>query len=798
MTRVRAEAVRQMLTNPDNTDINRTESTELVPGCRFRYCNDARVHTYLDYFSASQDRYLILLRHLGYSVLGTQCDLCRLILACYAEVSSTGDYEYFLRLSYPEKKEGHQSSALYDIAEAQVTILGRLHPLLEIGMAKKPVIMLERPLPLPASRCRTWTNEIYDRRFNIYSTALTPEALKQLKIAVPTEPLVTRLSGRRFPPQVDVAVLRHWLRTCEENHTEPYHMWRSSTGEPHIVEGMNLIDVGRRCVIRAPPRARYIALSYVWGPASLQSFQALKSKFVHSADQVWEMALPPKLPNTIEDTIQVVRAMGEQFLWLDSLCIVQDDQNARDSQIAHMFIIYNNAVMTIVAASGSTVDAGLPGWGETSRSIQSVENVPGMELVTALPPINVCIKHTPWFTRAWTLQERFFSRRLLVFTENQVHFQCATGTWCEDMRGRDTMDARQDFAHARQRGKGNLRAPEKPIFPWSKTPTLGPYQMPGMERLHIGYSEFLSFHTTAKLTNSSDILRAVVGIARAMEPSWGTFVCGLPKKAFDEALLWTHESPLTRRRALDTGSVMEGRFFPTWSWSGWHGGVRHVNHDADFGNARSRIIWYPSADDPTSRHQRPSISDADFYSTSKRTQNLNEDIKTSPTVAMDPTVEFGLESGALRFWATCATLRIRRDTHKISNLASYSIIGRQGASIGGVILDEASNDCPLTVDPHHLAFHEFICLSQTTSPKHWIGDCPSTDDDEPGQDAYRDDDDDLPKNAYYWNLFNVLVIRPSHELPRENPPAYLRAGIGCIRRTAWKATKPEWRLINLR
>ncbi|MCJ1384570.1 hypothetical protein MMC17_007687 [Xylographa soralifera] len=783
-----------MLTDSIDVAFNRSESIELVPGYRFRYCSDTNVSTYLDCFSASQDEYLILLQHLGYSVLGTQCNLCRLILACYAEVSSAVNYQYFLSLSYPENQEEHQSSPKNDIAKAEVAIRGRVHPLSKTGTAIEQVFMPEQPPPPPGPPSQTWTPGPRPRP---YSTDFSYEALKQLKIAVPAEPLVTRLSGRRFPPQVDVAVLRHWLSNCEDSHVEPYYMWRSSTGEPHNVEGMNLIDVDRRCVTRAPPRARYVALSYVWGPPSLQSFQALKSKFIRSEDQVWEMVLPPKLPNTIEDTIQVVQAMGERFLWIDSLCITQGDQEARETQIAYIYFIYNNAVMTIVAASGSIVDAGLPGWKDTPRSIQSVENVQGIELVTALPPVHVCIKHSPWFNRAWTLQERFFSRRLLVFTENQVYFQCATGNWCEDIRGRDTMDARRDLAFIKAQGKSHLRAPEEPLFPRSETSTLGPYQMSGMERLHIGYPAILSVYTTAKLTNSSDILRAVVGIARAMEPNWGTFVCGLPEKAFDEALLWTHESPLTRRRAFDTGSVIKGRFFPTWSWVGWHGGIRYVNHGADFSKARSRIIWYPSTDDKTSRYKRPSVSDAIFYSAWKHKQVLSKNIKTSPTVAMDPAVEFGLESGALRFWATCATLRIHRDTHTISDLASYSIIRRHGDSVGGVILDEVSNDCSLAVDPHHLAFHEFICLSQSKSEKYWISSqpCLEESEDEPNVNDYRDDD--ISESAW-CDLFNVLVIRISHELPREFPPAYLRAGIGSIHGTAWKAKKPEWRLINLR
>ncbi|MCJ1405127.1 hypothetical protein MMC11_008353 [Xylographa trunciseda] len=310
-----------------------------------------------------------------------------------------------------------------------------------------------------------------------------------------------------------------------------------------------------------------------------------------------------------------------------------------------------------------------------------------------------------------------------------------------------------------------------------------------------------------------------------MELKWGTFVCGLPEEAFDWAILWQQWSPLVRPRAFDTGSQSTGRFFPTWSWAGWHGGV--YNHDdLDFRRARSRIIWHPSEVDSTIPAQRPFVSDAAFYSTAIHQPSLVKKSKRSPTVVMDRITELGLESGVLEFWASCAVFRLRRETYERgrnlhsapgSEVAAYSVYGRQGAWIGQAVLHELSDDLPLSVDPHHLTFHKFICFSQAV--KFRLVSCHA-----PGRlrfFEYRDDDiyeEELAKmseggagdgfvskepthnwlGATKWNWFNVLIVRPSHELPRDNPPSYLRAGIGMIRRTAWKAAKPEWRLIHLR
>ena len=493
-----------------------------------------------------------------------------------------------------------------------------------------------------------------------------------------------------------------------------------------------------------------------------------------------------------------------------------------------MYMIYNNAILTIVASSGSTVDAGLPGWKQDSRQIQSTEVVQGIELAPPLPSVNDCIQSSTWNTRGWTLQERFFSRRLLIFATQQVHFQCATGTWCEDMRGRDTM--RQYLGFVRR--WSNLRAQGEVFLPHPSSPNLrlGPYQMPGMDRLQIRYADILRVYTPTNLTNSSDVLRAVVGIARAMKSKWGKFVCGLPEKAFHWALLWRHNSPLVRRKAFDTGSLSKGRFFPTWSWAGWHGGVHYLDCNNDFRRTQSRIVWYPSAGESTRHAQRPGVSDAAFYSTANHQPSLINKMKTSPTVVMDQINEIGLESGILKFWASCATFRLYRepydrgcDPHSTSenDVASYSIYGRQGAWIGQAILHEVPNNLPLSVDPHHLTFHKFICLSQAVTFQGWNLRVGWHSSDRLRFFDYRDDDideEELTKmykadsrikigseeptydwvNARNWNWFNVLIVRPSDELPQESPPSYLRAGIGIIRRTAWKAAKSEWRLINLR
>ena len=105
-----------------------------------------------------------------------------------------------------------------------------------------------------------------------------------------------------------------------------------------------------------------------------------------------------------------------RYLWVDALCIVQDDPILSHDQISQMGSIYLKAIFTIVAAAGKDADAGLPGVRPWSRTVdqQSVDI-----LLTAIdgPHYDGEVRNSTWSTRGWTLQEEALSARRLIFTE---------------------------------------------------------------------------------------------------------------------------------------------------------------------------------------------------------------------------------------------------------------------------------------------------------------------------------------------------------------------------------------------
>jgi hypothetical protein len=108
------------------------------------------------------------------------------------------------------------------------------------------------------------------------------------------------------------------------------------------------------------------------------------------------------LPNTISDAMYACAKLGHRHLWVDSLCIVQDDEDDVKEQIAHMSDIYSGAFLTVIAAWGEYSDSGLPGviWGPP-RNPQLDTNFDGIELVEVLPLLDV-LQKSRWRTRAWT------------------------------------------------------------------------------------------------------------------------------------------------------------------------------------------------------------------------------------------------------------------------------------------------------------------------------------------------------------------------------------------------------------
>lgn len=124
---------------------------------------------------------------------------------------------------------------------------------------------------------------------------------------------------------LDVERVAQWIKTCDTMHTRCHH---SVVVPPTKTssQDMFLISVSKGCLVSAHPGQRYIALSYVWGPKPSQ-FEATRANFafLRSEGSLSRLGIWERLPGTIQRAMQFVSLLGVDLLWVDRLCIVQDD-----------------------------------------------------------------------------------------------------------------------------------------------------------------------------------------------------------------------------------------------------------------------------------------------------------------------------------------------------------------------------------------------------------------------------------------------------------------------------------------
>ena len=374
---------------------------------------------------------------------------------------------------------------------------------------------------------------------------------------------------------IDLNLVSRWISLCENNHEEC-----REAELPGLEKDFRfrVLDVQRGCVIDAPSDCRYFALSYVWGGVIQIRLTSQTYEFLASDGALFDDQL--KLATSIEDAILLCQKLNERYLWVDALCILQDELKDIGEQISHMDTIYRRAAVTVVSAGGSDANAPLPGLFPGSRmAAQYTCRVKGLDLISTEREITKLARNSKWNTRGWTVQENVLSRRILVFTENQVFFQCSQGTWREDLvletpklapcllPGRtEPIDLDEsDWLTARIAGVG-----------FGKTTA-------DIKFISL-YKDLAKTYATRELTNEDDALAAFTGIIRALEPSLGKFLWALPQTSFGASLLWDTNVPYPIRQRSQ---------FPSWSWVVWSHDTRDYNKGEGL---RFPASWYGEVD----------------------------------------------------------------------------------------------------------------------------------------------------------------------------------------------------------
>ncbi|KAK4186990.1 heterokaryon incompatibility protein-domain-containing protein [Podospora australis] len=239
---------------------------------------------------------------------------------------------------------------------------------------------------------------------------------------------------------VDFKKVSGWLQDCVQS-CEHSQLSRSILPWPREILLMDLDDL---CLIRASTRTRYLALSYVWGRAN--AFTTTKSTVTDLLERGKLKDLVNILPSAIRDAMTCVKKLGERYLWVDALCIVQDDASRKHQQISQMDVIYSQAYLTIVADSAENAKSPLPGIEPATRlcprRITALER-DWLRLFPDAPvehPVELETLSSSASERGivynrhgWTFQEELLSSRRLYFNHHNVWFSCNGHVYKHDL-----------------------------------------------------------------------------------------------------------------------------------------------------------------------------------------------------------------------------------------------------------------------------------------------------------------------------------------------------------------------------
>lgn len=468
------------------------------------------------------------------------------------------------------------------------------HPRVLLGIDKRPPGVEQTP---------AWMDKGDGDRFIIAELELLKEdTCVHFADGIPEPP--RRAIGSEF----DCNLAKYWLRMCENHqHSQEPRIDRQNNvfwQEP----GFRLIDVVEECLVEKTGPCKYIALSYVWGRAAHLCLRTQKSNVVELSEpgalgrNRSDSDKKDTISRSVIDTMELVRKIGQRYLWVDALCIVQDDANEKRRLIHGMDCIYENALLTVIAADGLDANSGLPGICVRSRlpyekvfSIATTKE-DSLKLVLARPSLGEQIAKSYWNTRAWTYQEHCLSTRCLYFTPDEVFFECKEKSKekqkSEAIQWREGYRCEQIELLAENCDNLIVRTGS----PWwsgvvSDDPDPSPFRCLAYRESNDFsiYQTIVHEYSRRDLGNPEDVVNAFQGIFNRFynsppTDSWVRYAQGIPLHFLPRALLWY---PLEGASRRPNKSITKKDHFSTWSWASWVGPI-------DFlfgGNSGLELRW---------------------------------------------------------------------------------------------------------------------------------------------------------------------------------------------------------------
>ncbi|OIW28729.1 HET-domain-containing protein [Coniochaeta ligniaria NRRL 30616] len=373
-----------------------------------------------------------------------------------------------------------------------------------------------------------------------------------------TSELAGQILYRPIGPADSTWRVREWLKECNSGH-------RDCAGLNNTVLPTRLIDVGDadklpRLVETGGCSGQYIALSHRWGGAYITQTTRVN---VHEH----KVAVPfGHLCATFQDAIVITRKLGHRYLWIDSLCIIQDSAEDWDRESAQMAVIYQRAALTLAAACATSGDTGLFQRREPCRSVAMFHKDSSGRVLSSYSlardnsvGFSTEVVDGPLNTRAWCLQERHLSSRTVHYGQTQLFWECQSAAWQENIRDAFTVLDRFD---------GELRSgfvKRLSEFPWRGGPM--PTRREDTADEYSTWYWLVSQYSRRALTVADDKLTAMSGLASVFASHRrDTYAAGLWERDLPVGMLWCAE----RGKQLHRAATYRA---PSWSWAAWDGEI---------------------------------------------------------------------------------------------------------------------------------------------------------------------------------------------------------------------------------
>ncbi|OAL43609.1 HET-domain-containing protein [Pyrenochaeta sp. DS3sAY3a] len=381
----------------------------------------------------------------------------------------------------------------------------------------------------------------------------------------------TELTGRRIPENAAhpecLDTIEDWLKKCFEEHKD--------CARPEAAPlPTRVIDVGPPNGSQAPKllhaqgmQGQWVALSHRWD----------RDKFLttttgnlnnHLQSIAWH-----ELPRKFQDAMVLTRKLGFRYLWIDSLCIIQDSKEDWIAESSRMGTVYKHSTLNLAAGHPLTSERGImadriPAFSPSfprlddirftyaSTSTGAVQSV-GVQKFPVYGAFSAEVKHLNILrSRGWVLQEAVLSPRTITWTEEQMIWQCRTGVAAEyQMREHTSM-----FSHVGKRAyveTHNLKNVFR-VLSLDKAFKTASYDL---------WYMILSVYCESNLTHPGDVLHAISGVAQEIQQGTGdTYCAGIWLNDLGRSLLWYIEEVRGKKEISDARRPLSS-YAPSWSWA---------------------------------------------------------------------------------------------------------------------------------------------------------------------------------------------------------------------------------------